>query len=66
MNSLRVFWALLALLIIGLYGCDTANVVDHNVEMPSHIWGYDRKVKTVIDVADAAQAYNIYFRVEAV
>jgi len=63
MNSLRVFWALVAVFIMGLCGCDTANIVDYNVEMPAHIWGYDRKVKAVIDVADPAQAYNIYFRV---
>lgn len=63
MNSLRVFWALLAVFTMGLCSCDTANIVDYNVEMPSHNWGYDRKVKTVIDVADPAQAYNISFRV---
>jgi gliding motility-associated lipoprotein GldH len=37
--------------------------VDNNIEMPSHNWSYDHKIKAIIDVADPVQSYNIYFRV---
>jgi len=63
MNSTRVFCALLAGITLLFCGCDTNNLVDTNVEMPSHNWSYANKVKAVVDVADPAQPFNIYFKV---
>ena len=63
MNSFRVLWSFVAVYVFSLLGCTTNNVVDTNIEMPSHNWGYDNRIKAVVDVADPAQPYNIYFRV---
>jgi gliding motility-associated lipoprotein GldH len=62
MNSIRVLRSLFALIILSICGCDTTNIVDTYVEMPSHNWGYDHKIKAVIDVVDPAQPFNIYFK----
>jgi gliding motility-associated lipoprotein GldH len=62
MNSLKILWSVFAVLILAICGCDTSNLVDENVEMPSHNWSYDRRIKTVIDVANPAQPFNIYFK----
>lgn len=63
MNSVKGIWLLIAFLYISFCGCDTSSIVDNNIEMPSHNWSYDRKVKAIIDVADPTQPFNIYFRV---
>ena len=44
-------------------GCDTNDIIDTNVEMPSHIWSYSNRVKTIVEVADPSQPLNIYFKV---
>ncbi|MFP5079213.1 gliding motility lipoprotein GldH [Pedobacter sp. JCM 36344] len=62
MNNVRVFRALFPVFILFFCGCDTNNLVDNNLSMPSHNWGYDRKIKAVIDVADPAQPFNVYFK----
>lgn len=48
--------------ILFFCGCDTKNLVDNNLSMPSYNWGYDRKIKAVIDVADPAQPFSVYFK----
>lgn len=45
-----------------LSGCDTHNVIDNNVSMPSRNWSYDHRVKAVIDITDSSKPYNIYFK----
>ncbi|MHA4893715.1 gliding motility lipoprotein GldH [Pedobacter sp. PWIIR3] len=62
MNSLKVLLSLSALMILFFCGCDTNNIVDSNVAMPSRNWSYANKVSAVVEVKDPAKVYDIYLK----
>ena len=62
MNNLKVLCSLSAIVILFFCGCDNQNIADTNIAMPSRNWNYANKVTGVIDVADASQPVNIYFK----
>lgn len=45
-----------------LSGCDTNNIVDTNISMPSRNWSYANKIQAVVDIKDNSKVYNIYFK----
>lgn len=50
------------ILTLGMYGCNTNNLIDTNQEMPQRNWSYVNKVKAVVDVKDQAKAYILKFK----
>lgn len=61
MNKL-FFLILICTIGIGSSGCNTNAVADLNVAMPQRNWSYVNKLKASVDVKDAAQKYDIYFK----
>lgn len=63
MNNLKAFLLLAAGITITFFsGCDTNNIIDNNISMPSRNWSYVNKVKAVVEITEPAKAYNIYFK----
>jgi gliding motility-associated lipoprotein GldH len=58
------FFALVALslFLLGIYGCDTSNLIDTNEEMPQRNWSYVNKLRTTVEIKDPAAAYHLKFR----
>lgn len=56
--NLFVFTAL-SLLIMGMAGCTTNNVIDTNEEMPQRNWSYVNKVKAVVGIKDETSAFAL-------
>jgi len=59
-NLFKLFF--ISILIAGVYGCQTDNLIDTNQEMPQRNWSYVNKVKAVVEIKDAAKVYNIRFK----
>lgn len=63
MNNFKAFLLLSIGITITLFsGCDTNNVIDNNISMPSRNWSYANKVTAVVDITDAGKTYNVYFK----
>jgi gliding motility-associated lipoprotein GldH len=58
------FFALFFLVVVlaGLCGCNTNNLVDINEEMPKRNWSYVDKVKAVVDIKDPGKAFTLQFK----
>lgn len=58
------FFFLILISIVGICssGCNTNTVADIDVAMPQRNWSYVNKLKVGVDVKDALQRYNIYFK----
>jgi len=52
----------LVILLSGLSGCNTNNLVDINEEMPQRNWSYVNKVKAVVDIKDTGKAFSLKFK----
>lgn len=59
--NLFVFTAL-SLLVIGMAGCTTNNLIDTNEEMPQRNWSYVNKVKAVVGIKDQTKAFSLKFK----
>jgi gliding motility-associated lipoprotein GldH len=55
-------WLVSGLLILGMAGCNTNNLIDTNVEMPQRNWSYVEKVKAVVDIKDNTKAFALKFK----
>jgi len=47
---------------MGMYGCNTNNLVDTNEEMPQRNWSYVQKVKAIVMIKDQTKAVDLKFK----
>ena len=63
MKRINLFvWIASSILIIGIAGCTTNNVIDTNVELSQRNWSYVDKVKAIVEIKDPAKAYALKFK----
>jgi gliding motility-associated lipoprotein GldH len=55
-------WIAFSVLAIGIFGCNTNNLIDTNVELPNRNWSYVDKAKAVVGIKDPAKAFAIKFK----
>lgn len=48
--------------MLGMYGCNTNNLIDTNEEMPQRNWSYVKKVKAIVDIKDQGKSYTMKFK----
>lgn len=63
MKLVKLFVCLsFCILLLGMYGCNTNNLIDTNDSMPQRNWSYVNKIKALAAVKDPAKAYNLKFK----
>jgi len=63
MKRINLFvWIASSILITGIAGCTTNNVIDTNVELSQRNWSYVEKVKAIVEIKDPAKAYALKFK----
>ena len=63
MKKINLFvWIASSILITGIAGCTTNNVIDTNVELSQRNWSYVDKVKAIVEIKDPAKAYALKFK----
>lgn len=63
MKRISLFvWISSCILVVGMYGCNTNNLIDTNEEMPQRNWSYIQKVKAMVTIKDQTKAYNLKFK----
>ena len=63
MKKIRLFvWIASSILITGIAGCTTNNVIDTNVELSQRNWSYVDKVKAIVEIKEPAKAYALKFK----
>lgn len=63
MKLVKLFVCLsFGILMMGMYGCNTNNLIDTNDNMPQRNWSYVNKIKALAAVKDPAKAYNLKFK----
>ncbi|WP_158796393.1 gliding motility lipoprotein GldH [Pedobacter sp. L105] len=63
MKRINLFvWIISCILVVGIYGCHTNNLIDTNEEMPQRNWSYIQKVKAIVIIKDQTKAYNLKFK----
>jgi gliding motility-associated lipoprotein GldH len=55
-------WLACSILMIGMAGCNTKNLIDTNVEIPQRNWSYTDKVKAVVGIKDNTEAFTLKFK----
>lgn len=51
-----------SILLTGMYGCNTNNIIDTNEEMPQRNWSYVNRLRAIVDVKDQTAAYSLKFK----
>lgn len=59
-NLFKLFF--LNILLLGMFGCQTDNLIDTNQEMPERNWSYVNKLKADVEIKDQSKAYNLRFK----
>lgn len=63
MKRINLFvWIASCILVMGMYGCNTNNLIDTNEEMPQRNWSYVQKVKAIVAIKDQTKAFNLKFK----
>jgi len=63
MKRIKLFvWIASGILLAGMAGCNTNNLIDTNVEMPQRNWSYVNKVKAIVGIKDPAKAFTLKFK----
>lgn len=52
----------ICMLMLGMYGCTTNNLIDTNQDMPQRNWSYVNPIKALAEVKDPAKAYDLKFK----
>jgi len=59
-NLFKLFFC--GILVLGMFGCHTDNLVDTNQEMPQRNWSYVNKLKAVVEIKDQSKLYDLRFK----